>query len=929
MVSKLKQNNISNSLSSDINLLGNILGEVLTEQAGKKVFNLEEKLRDLSKQLRNHYSLNTKNKLEKIIGELNLKESKELLRAFTIYFHLVNEAEKKEIIRVNRIREIKSHERGNQHPRSESIAEAIYLLHKNHISGEKVQEIINSLQIQSVITAHPTESKRRTVLDKLNRIYQLVSELGSNNLLPQENERIKREIKSHITTLWQTDEVRSTALTVLNEVENALYFFNQTIFDLIPIVYDDLKAALNRYYPKYKFNIPVFLRYASWVGGDRDGNPNVTPQVTKEAVKYSSIQILNKYINSIKAIRKELSQSIHWAHLDKEFIKSLKEDEKRIPVSDELKERYKIEPFRKKLWFIEDKLHHNLAAITNNTFRSNDYRYKTHKEFIDDLMLIKNSLLKITKNEYCSLENLILQVQTFGFYFAELDVRQHSKEHAKAISEILKELPKPYLDLSEEERSNLLTNKILSNKLFLKKNNGYSQSTQNILDTFYMIKHIHDNFGEDFIRSYVISFTHGVSNLLEVLFLAKETGVLRITKTKNNIAFKLNLNVVPLFETSQDLENAEQLLQKLFNNKAYKLQLKSRNRFQEIMLGYSDSNKDGGYLAAHWELYKAQDEISKVCKKNNVTWRFFHGRGGSIGRGGGRASQAIKAQPHFSVSGKFRYTEQGEVVSLRYSQLPLAHRHIECIVHAVITSSSTKSQVLTEKRTKNPWFSIMDNLTDSSMKAYRNLIYENKDFWDFYINSTPINYIGKLKIGSRPASRTGLNELEDLRAIPWVLSWTQTRIMLPSWYGIGFALKEYIKDGKALKQVQEMYLKWPFFRTLIDNAQMGLAKADMHTADQYLKLSTQTEAKKEIQKLIKNEYFRTVSEIMKVTKQKNLLDYAPVIQKSIKLRNPYTDPLNYIQAKLLERNKRKQLEENDNAILLSINGIAAAMQETG
>ncbi len=929
MVTALKQNNISTSLSSDINLLGNILGEVLIEQAGEKIFNLEENLRDLSKQLRNHYSLNTKGKLEKIIRELDLKESKELLRAFTIYFHLVNEAEKKEIVKVNRIREIKSHEKENQHPRSESIAEAIYLLHKNHVTGEKVQEIINSLQIQPVITAHPTESKRRTVLDKLNRVYQLIAELGNGNLLPQEYEKIKREIKSHITTLWQTDEIRITDLTVLNEVENALYFFNQTIFDLIPIVYDDLRTALKKYYPKHKFNVPVFLRYASWVGGDRDGNPNVTPQVTKEAIKYSSIQILNKYIDSIKTIRKELSQSVHWTHLDKTFLQSLKEDEKRIAIPDELKERYKIEPFRKKLWFVEDKLRHTLETINSNDFKNNNVRYKTHKEFINDLILIKASLLKITKNEYCSLENLILQVQTFGFYFAELDIRQHSKEHAKAINEILKELPKPYLSLNEEERSNLLTTKILSGKLFLKKKSNYSQSTQNILDTFYMIKHIHDNFGADCIHSYVISFTHGVSNLLEVLFLAKETGLLTITKVKNNIAFKLNLNIVPLFETSQDLENAEQLLQKLFNNKAYKPQLKSRNRFQEIMLGYSDSNKDGGYLAAHWELYKAQDQISKICKKNNVTWRFFHGRGGSIGRGGGRASQAIKAQPHFSVSGKFRYTEQGEVVSLRYSQLPLAHRHIECIVHAVITSSSTKTQVLTEKKIKNPWFYILDELTDSSMKAYRSLIYENKDFWDFYIGSTPINYIGKLKIGSRPASRTGLNELEDLRAIPWVLSWTQTRIMLPSWYGIGFALKKYIKNDKTLKQIQEMYLKWPFFRTLIDNAQMGLAKADMHTADQYFKLSNQTESRKEIQKLIKNEYCRTVSEIMKVTKQKNLLDYSPIIQKSIKLRNPYTDPLNYIQAELLSNNKKRNNEEKDNAILLSINGIAAAMQETG
>lgn len=916
---------ISASLSENIKLLGNTLGEVIYEQAGKDVFDIVEKLRNLAKEARFNSLDNSVEKMMSIVNKLDIETSTSVLKAFTIYFHLVNEAEKVEIVRVNRQRELNAIDA----PRKESIREAVYALKQMGLKRDEVQEVLNKMGIQPVFTAHPTEAKRPAILRKLKQIsLDLINLEYCSDLTEKEKKIFGKKLKSQITLLWNTPEVRDRQPTVHEEAMNVLHHLKETVFPLVPTIYYDLQMALKEYFPDDNFDIPTFIKVGSWVGGDRDGNPYVTPEITEKVLKANSLEALKKYKQALKELRSEITIT----NCTQELFESIEKDEKLLGANSEI---FIFEPYRKKIWYMEKRIDENIKSISGSENYESKKKYQTRNEFLEDLVLISNSLRKNNLPEISEgglLSDLIIQVQTFGFRLAELDIRQHSAKHEKALSEILKdskELDKPYEEYEEGEKVSLLTKLLMKKEKFVSGTETFSEDTKKIIEVFNVISKAHELIGKRAVRCYVISFTKNVSDVLEAVFLAKEAGLVKISTAGENLSVVGLIDIVPLFETVDDLKNSADTLKVLYENNVYSKYLKSRNNFQEIMLGFSDSGKDGGYLAANIELYKAQKRMAEVCRKYDMDWRFFHGRGGSIGRGGAQAGKAIQSEPKGSVNGKIRFTEQGEVMSFRYSILPLAHRHFEAITHSVILASVPKEYQGEDFGDED----LFNELAEISRSKYKNIVYENKGFWEYFIKSTPYNFISLLNIASRPASRSGKQSVEDLRAITWGFSLTQVRMMINSWLGVGTALSE-ISKAKGINILQSLYENNSFFKVILDNCQQAIAKADMKTASQYNLLAGKGVGEG-IFKDICSEYELTKKMILEVTKQKEILDNRKVIKESIKLRNPYTDPLNCIQIDLLSKNSDKlysidEMQKNElSAILLSINGIAAAMQETG
>ena len=905
-----------------------LLGEVILEQSGKKVFNAVEKLRQAAKKARQTQTAASINEIIKIVNRLDLDTKTKVLKAFTIYFHLVNEAEKVEIVRVNHERELKA---SLDKPRKESIASAIYFLKKAKLRKKDMQLILNKMGIQPVFTAHPTEAKRAAILRKLHEVSLLISQLqGLASLSERGRKNIELEIKNQISLLWNTKEVRNRKPTVSEEASNILFHLSETILPLVPKIYLDLQYALEKYYPKEKLTLPTFIKVGSWVGGDRDGNPYVTPEVTQEILEANSLKLLKKYQKSLVDLRHELTIG----ECSEELLDSIRKDKKLIGLKTQTKQISFQEPYVEKIFLMEKRLEENIKLLRKEKSKNYKIRYKSSAELMNDLVIISDSLKKSRLKNIAShsiLSDLLTQLKTFGFRLVELDIRQHSAVQENAMGEILakKNILKTksaYKNLDESQKQLLLRDLILQDKNIIAKSVRYSTETKKTIDIFNVIAHAHKIIGKRAVRCYVISFTQSPSDVLEALLFAKAAGLVTIGK---NSSVESKLDIVPLFETLDDLKNSSRTLEALFKNKVYRSHLKSRNFFQEIMLGFSDSGKDGGYLSANIEIYKAQKNMANTCRKHKISWRFFHGRGGSIGRGGAQAGKAIQAEPTGSVNGKIRFTEQGEVVAFRYSILPLAHRHFEAITHSVILASRAQR----ENKKYNKEIKLLEKLGEASRERYRNTVYGNKYFWDFFVECTPYKFISDLNIASRPTARSKKPKIEDLRAITWGFSLTQTRLMLNSWFGIGTALQE-VSKAKGINVLRALYKSNSFFQVIINSSQQAIAKADLHTAGLYISLMRNQKIAKEIFSEIKTEYLLTRNMLLKVTNQKEILDNKPVIKKSIQLRNPYTDPLNCIQMSLMKELKEKKVNKTRkaeiiSAILLSINGVAAAMQETG
>lgn len=859
-------------------------------------------------------------------------------------------------------------------------------LQELNVPPGQIQNLIDKLDIRLVFTAHPTEIVRHTIRDKQRRIAKILKRLdeleeGTIGRYPEgereavtsrksgEVDSLLAQLTEEIRLWWRTDELHQFKPTVLDEVDYTLHYFQEVLFDVIPQLYQRLKLALAGTFPYLKPPKYNFCKFGSWVGSDRDGNPSVTPEVTWQTACYQRELVLEKYIQSVGQLINILSLSQHWSDVLPELLESLEQDHQRLPkVYEQLAIRYRQEPYRLKLSYILKRLENTqkrneqkqerIGNWENSDIKSKsqlsemsatEEGYQQAEEFVKELRLIERSLLE-TKLNCRQLEELIAQVEIYGFNLAHLDIRQESSRHSGALNEVaeyMQVLPCPYEELSEKERVNWLATELQTRRPLIPAELPFSEKNSETIATVRMVRQLQEEFGREISQTYIISMSNDVSDILEVLLLAKEAGLYDPATGMSKI------QVVPLFETVEDLKNAPGIMKSLFELPFYMAAIaggyegiKAENRVivQEVMLGYSDSNKDSGFLSSNWEIHKAQKALQNVADQYGVALRIFHGRGGSVGRGGGPAYEAILAQPGRSISGRIKITEQGEVLASKYSLPELALYNLETIASAVVQASLLGSGF----DDIGPWNEIMEELATKARSHYRALIYEEPDFIDFFHNATPIQEISQLQISSRPARRSGgaKKGLSGLRAIPWVFSWTQARYLLPSWYGVGTALEDFLQQSPEghLKLMRCFYDKWPFFKMAISKVEMTLAKVDMQIAEYYLRELSPAADLPRFERLfeqILGEYYLTRDLVLKITEHERLLDGDPGLQRSVQLRNGTIVPLGFLQVSLLKRLRQHQNTASMGVIsrysksellrgaLLTINGIAAGMRNTG
>jgi len=909
-------------LAQQVNLLGDMLGAAIRERYGPETLLLVEELRVLCKQadLAGEPALRTR--AAERIAELDLDEIVALLRAFTSFFHLVNQAEKREIIRINRER---ARQDGGESARPESIGEVIRDLCAAGVSLQNVLASLGRLDIQPTLTAHPTEARRRTVLEKQQRIAELLGLLSQSDATPDERERVLDRICNEIILLLGTDEIRSERPGVQDEVEQGLYFLVGAIWDAVPRIHQDVRQALRHHYGA-EVDVPAFLRYRSWIGGDRDGNPNVTPEVTRWTLERQRITALTRYIPELEELRRELSLSVRQVSVPDVLGASLQRDAEEAPIAELLQRLYRLEPYRLKTTHMIVRLQQLLEASGTDAAAYDASR------FLEDLALIEQCLHDsgfADVARHGQLAHVIAHARTFGFHLAALDVRQHSSAHEEAVATVLRiaGVEDDYGALPEDARLTLLARELTNPRPLMHADHELPAAVDAVMQTFRIIRAAVAREPAS-MGSYIVSMTHAVSDLLEPILLAKEVGLWSLRDERVTCP----LEFVPLFETIEDLEGAGERMRDLFRHPIYRKHIEARGGFQEVMLGYSDSNKDGGYWIANWALHRAQDALGRVCHEHGVDLRLFHGRGGTVGRGGGGANQAILAMPQSVHNGRIRFTEQGEVISFRYGLVDIARRHLEQIVNAMVRTVTHGGAGDAAFAPTARGRELMDRLAAASMAAYRDLIDADR-FWDWYTTVTPIEQISRLPIASRPVSRGSAQDVafEGLRAIPWVFAWTQVRYVAPGWYGIGHALHTLLtEDADSLGDLRRLYAEWPFFQAVVDNAQREMARARLPIAELYASLAEADQSS--FHQRLTRDFDQAERAILTITGQSALLDNSPVIRKSITLRNPYTDVLNLLQIELLRRERAAggaDAEPLRQALFLSINGIAAAMQSTG
>lgn len=839
----------------------------------------------------------------------------ELLKALTIRFHLVNKAEQVQIARINHDRERCS---SIDAPRAESIAEAIHTLKERGLSIEQVMSVLGRLDIEPTFTAHPTEARRQSILRQQRRVAELLNEVHDPRLAEAEIDAIKARLGRNIQLMFATDELRVERPRVIEEVRHGLYFLKGPVWHAIPQLYRDVRKALREQFGETR-KLPTMLRYRTWIGGDRDGNPRVTADVTRGTFAELRNAALELYEEELAALRRELSVSRLRVAIPSALDAAIWHDREAYPLSARDQRVMSNEPFRMRITQLLARLDH--ARRDSSVYRA--------EEFVADLEVLYDALCGCGMEQIASegrLFELLVRAKTFGFHVAALDIRQHSRVHAEALGELLRlgGVCDDYAALPEAEKIAVLRAELHNPRPLLPLDAGLADTTKDLLDTLTVIR---ETVGVSLraVGSYIVSMTHHISDLLAVLVLLKEVGLWRFDGERVTSA----LNLVPLLETVDDLRRGPELMESLFADETYRRHLKSRGHFQEIMLGYSDSNKDGGYWMSNWGLQTAQARLADVAADHGIELRLFHGRGGTVGRGGGRANRAILATPRRSRNGRIRFTEQGEVITFRYAMSKLARRHLEQIVNAMIVATADAQF---GDGSKNSNFvgrhgPLMDRIAEASMEAYRGLVHD-PEFWPWYAGRTPIAFISDLPIASRPVARGGGRvDLENVRAIPWVFAWTQTRYVVPGWYGLGTAIEAICRDDEgAISQMRDLYQTWDFFRTLIDNAQQEMARARLPIAALYGDASTTQHRR------IAEEFARTERIVLDITGQQRLLDNNPVIQAAIDARNPYTDVINLLQLELIERFQRAKEKDRDalkSTIFLSINGLAAAMQSTG
>lgn len=912
---------LTKELARNVTLLAGILRDVVADQYGPDVVESVDILHDLCRQADDDPE--RLSEAAAVVADFDAQKLTQILHTTTALFHLINQAEKQEIARINRAR-------GHLEPavpRPESIDAAVQSLKRKGVPYDRMAEVLGNLHIEPTLTAHPTEARRRSTLYKQQRIAELLSKVRVREPTPREEAEALQQIRAQVRLLLTTNEIRTTDVRVENEVEHGLYFLRETIFDVVPQIVADLRHAMLRHYGQTP-DLATPISYRSWIGADSDGNPFVTPDVLQKTAATQRGAAIGLYLERLRDLRRELSVSADQVPPTDELHRSIEQDAAEIRLPERVLSVYQREPYRLKISYMMARLRAEAGEPVDFGHSDGPDRPYTGTRLAEDLALISESLIETGVGDVVEsggVSALLCQARAFGLHLMRLDVRQHSQRTRSAVSACLAAAgaAEDYETLDEADRVALLQRELAKAGPLLHGPDDLPAEAASVLDSLRILTSLVREDGRS-AGTFIVSMTHDVSHLLEVLLLAKTVGAWSM---KTGVV-ACDIEVVPLFETIDDLAGAAGYLDVLFANETWSAYLRGRGMRQEVMLGYSDSNKDGGFLMANWALHRAQRAIGVVCRNHGVRLTLFHGRGGTVGRGGGGTHEAILAMPAVTHGGTIRFTEQGEVISFRYALRAIAHRHLEQVVSAVLlgTASGDLDDLLVERDTVDTdhadenWL----NMVDESMRSYRSLI-DREGFWSWYVATTPIAAISKLPIASRPVSRTSASEVDfqGLRAIPWVFAWTQCRYTVPGWYGLGSGLS--LASDDEVRLMQGWYNDWPFFRVLIDSAHRELARARLIIARLY---SRRAPSNVDFHDLIQEEFDRTADVILRIVKQRRLLDNAKVLQRSIRLRNPYTDIINLVQLEMLRRVDDGEVDVRA-ALYLSINGVAAAMQSTG
>ncbi len=905
-------------LREDVRLLGRILGETLREQEGEASYTLIENVRRAAVRFRKTQDDRDRVELEKTLDALSPSDTLVVVRAFSYFSQLSNIAED-----LHHNRRHRAHLQSGTAPKDGSLVLALERVEEKHLGKDALQSFLDSALISPVLTAHPTEVQRKSILDCQLIISRLLSDRDRIAMTPDELAENEEALHRFVLILWQTRMLRTAKLTVADEIQNGLEFYRYTFLTEIPKIYASLEKQLEaRIAPDIK--VPPLLRVGSWIGGDRDGNPFVTHDVMDYAVQQHSELVFEHYLSETHLLGRRLSLTDRLVEVSDE-LRTLSD------ASPDTSNNRSDEPYRRALILIYSRLSATAKKLGHEISHlppvdKNARPYAAAQEFIADLDVLIDSLFKhgavyLARGR---LANLRRAAEVFGFHLAPLDMRQHSAILEQTVSELLG-TGTAYSALAESDKRTVLLAALQAGKPLLGNLANYSDVAQSELRIMQTAAQIHQRFGRAALPNHIISKTDAVSDMLELALMLQQVSLLESGATPT-----LHINIIPLFETIEDLRGCGPIMDELFAIPYYRELLKSRGNTQEVMLGYSDSNKDGGYLTANWELYKAELVLVKVFAKHGIELRLFHGRGGTVGRGGGPSYDAILAQPPGSVNGQIRITEQGEVISSKYSNPEIGRRNLETLIAA--TMEATLLHQHGADSTMPEYHRIMEELSVNAFAAYRKLVYETPGFTEYFFTATPIREIAELNIGSRPSARKASDKIEDLRAIPWVFSWGLNRTLLPGWLGFGSAVKQFIaKEGDAgLKQLQAMYQNWAFFRGLMSNMDMVLSKTDMGIAASYSELVKDTDLRARIFGAINKEWEDTLEMLFAVTGNTSLLQDNPAFARSLLTRTPYIDPLNHLQVALLLRHRAG---DNDvlvkRAIHLTINGIATGLRNSG
>lgn len=904
-------------MREDIRLLGGMLGDTVREQNGEQVFDVVEKARVESFRVRR--SEIDRVQLTQMFHGIDIDQAIPVIRSFSTFALLANVAED-----IHRERRREIHLAAGEAPRDSTLAATYRKLDAAGLSAADVADKLAGALVSPVITAHPTETRRRTIFDTQNRITALMRLRLHGHSETDDGRPIEAELRRQILTLWQTALIRLSRLKVHDEIESGLRYYPASFFEVVPKVNASVRDALRTRWPDAPLLQRPILRPGSWIGGDRDGNPNVTAEVVHLATSSAAYTALAHYLDELHRLEQELSMSVRLVPVDEALT------ELGGPCTDEARAD---EPYRRAIRVVRARLTATARAVLD---RMPEHHldlglpdYATPAEMQDDLGVIDASLRAHGSALLADdrLARLRGALEAFGFHLCGLDMRQNSEMHQQVVAELLAwaGVHPDYAALPEAQRVEVLVAELSTRRPLIRDDADLSDLARKELDIVAAAAHAVRTMGAEAVPTYIISMCQSVSDLLEAALLLKEAGLLDLAGDQPYAP----VGIVPLFETIDDLQNGSSILQDALAVPIYRAMVAARGDTQEVMLGYSDSNKDGGYLAANWALYRAELDLVATARRTGIRLRLFHGRGGTIGRGGGPSYDAILAQPPGAVNGSLRLTEQGEVIAAKYAEPRTAHRNLESLIAATLESTLLDVEGLDDAA--GPAYAVLDDLAALAQRAYAELVHQTDGFVEYFEQSTPVSEIGALNIGSRPAMRKATTSISDLRAIPWVLAWSQCRVMLPGWYGTGTAVQQWVGDDEGRVEIlRDLYRRWPFFRTVLSNMAQVLAKSDMGLAARYADLVADESLRARVFGKIRDEHERTIAMHKLITGQDDLLADNPALARSVFNRFPYLEPLNHLQVELLRRYRSGESDDRIQlGILLTMSGLASALRNSG